>query len=131
MRNQLTTRSPGRLATILFLVAALLFAQGVRLCMHIHHEPVSTADHHHVSTVHLESTLGAVADHGESASDVDVPFAALLKAFCSVLALALVSMLVFLAPVPRQLARRSPPAGFRFTPSAAYNFTPPSRAPPR
>ena len=116
---------------ILWLVAALLFAQGVRLCMHVHHEPVRAADHHHVSTVHLESVLGGAADHEESASDVDVPFAALLKAFYSVLAFALVSMPVFFAPVMRQLTRRCPPAGFWFRSSTAYNLTPPSRAPPR
>jgi hypothetical protein len=116
---------------IFWLVAALLFAQGMRLCMHVHHEPVRAADHHHVSTVHLESALGSAADHEESASDVDVPFAALLKAFYSALAFALVSMLVFLAPVMRQLTRRGPPAEFWFRPSTAYNLTPPSRAPPR
>jgi hypothetical protein len=116
---------------IFWLVAALLFAQGVRLCMHVHHEPVRAADHHHVSTVHLESALGSAADHEESASDVDVPFAALFKAFYSALAFALMSILVFLAFVPRQLTRGCPPAESRFTPSAAYNLTPPSRAPPR
>ena len=116
---------------ILWLVTALLFAQGVRLCMHVHHEPVRAADHHHVSTVHLESILGTVADHEELASDVDVPFAALLKAFYSALAFALVSMLVFLAPISRQLARRYLLSEFHFIPAAAHNLTPPSRAPPR
>ena len=135
MRNRLTTLNAGRWAMILWLVVALLFAQGVRLCMHVHHEQVRAADHHHVSTVHLESALGSAADHEESASDVDVPLAALLKALYSVLVLvlafALVSMLVFFAPVIRQLTRRGPPAGFWFRSSTAYNLTPPSRAPPR
>src|SRR3989344_4219933 len=131
MRKRLTTLNAGRWAIILGLVAALLFAQGIRLCMHVHHEPVRAADHHHVSAVHLESALGSAADHEESASDVDVPFAGLLKAFYSALAFALVSMLVFFAPVMRQLTRRCPPAGFWFRSSTAYNLTPPSRAPPR
>ena len=116
---------------VFLLVPVLLFAQGLRLCMHAHDDLMHATDHIHTASVHLESTVSSAVDHEESAADVDVPFAVLLKLFYSALAFALVSVLVFLAPATRLLARRLPPPAFWFHPSAAYSLTPPLRAPPR
>ena len=130
MRNPSSTRT-GKSALVFWLILALLFAQGMRVCLHAHHDSVPVADHDHGSTMHVESTLSTVADHDESASDVDVSLPMLLKAFYSGLAFAVVWAFVFLAPLLQQLARRCQPAKFWFPPSTIYRLTPPLRAPPR
>ena len=115
----------------LLLLPALLFAQGLRLCFH---SPVHAAHidaHAHASAVHLESTLSLAGDHEESAGDVDVAFAALLKIFYSLLAFAVVSAFVVIATAPRVHKRRIAPVQFYFHPYAVYSLTPPLRAPPR
>ena len=117
----------------LLLLPVLLFVQGLRLHAHTHAhvDSAHTADHTHASTIHLESTLGIVGDHEESAGDVDVAFAALLKIFYSLLAFAVVSAFVVLAAAPRASIRRLIPIQFCFHPYAVYSLTPPLRAPPR
>lgn len=115
----------------LLLLPALLLAQGLRLCFH---SPVDVAhmdQHVHASAVHLESTLSLAGDHEESAGDVDVAFAALLKVFYSLLALTLVSAFVVLVITPRVRRGRIAPGQFCFPPYAVYSLTPPLRAPPR
>lgn len=113
------------------LIPILLFAQGLRMCLHAHEGQWHATDHRHASLVHLESTLSTTADHEESTAAVDVPLAALLKAFNSTLAFAVVFVLVFLAFAPRPRVWRLSPAGFWFRPSVVHRFTPPLRAPPR
>lgn len=115
----------------LLLLPALLFAQGLRLCFH---SPVHAAHvdaHAHASTVHLESTLSIAGDHEESAGDVDVAFAALLKIFYSLLAFAVVSAFVVLAIAPRAGRRRIALPQFFYPPYVVCSLTPPLRAPPR
>lgn len=113
-------------AVALLLVPLFLFAQGLRLCLH-----TDTTDHARTLSVHLESNLSTAADHDALATDVDVSLAMLVKAFYSVLILALAVALVLLVLLPRQLTRRIPLPEFRFPPSAVYCLTPPLRAPPR
>lgn len=115
----------------LVLIPILLFAQGLRLCLHAHEGLWHATDHSHASLVHLESTLSTTADHEESTAAVDVPLAALLKVINSALAFAAVFAIVFLAFAPRARAWRLPPAGFWLRASVVHRFTPPLRAPPR
>jgi hypothetical protein len=115
----------------LLLVPALLLAQGLQLCLHVHDDAVYSADHAHASAVHLESTLSTAGEHNESATDVDVTLAALLKAFYAALAFVIVSVLVFhtrpqLGPIGRPW-----PSDFWPHPRDIYHLTPPLRAPPR
>lgn len=110
----------------LLLVPLLLFAQGLRLCLH-----ADTVDHARTLAVHLESNLSAVDDHDTSTGDVDVSLAVLIKAFHSALAVALVTSLMLLAYLPRRLTRHISLPEFRFSPFAVYSLTPPLRAPPR
>ncbi len=122
-RSILNRRCIRRVA--LLLVPLLLFAQGLRLCLH-----TDTTDQARNLTVHLESNLSAVDDHDTSTGDVDVLLAVLVKAFHSALAFALVSSLMLLVYLPRRLTQHIPLPEFRFPPSAVYSLTPPLRAPP-
>lgn len=115
----------------LLLLPALLFAQGLRMCFHSPVDAAHMDNHVHASAVHMESTLSLAGDHEESAGDVDVAFAALLKVFYSLLAFALVSAFVVLAITPRTRRGRIAPLPFFFHPYAVYSLTPPLRAPPR
>ncbi|MBI3547302.1 MAG: hypothetical protein HY081_12040 [Gammaproteobacteria bacterium] len=130
MRNPSLTRT-GKSALVFWLILALLFTQGMRVCLHAHDAIAPAPDHAHASSMHLESTLSAAADHEESAFDTDVSLSALLKAFYSSLAFAVVLAFGFFTPILLQLVRHRPSAEIWFPASALYSLTPPLRAPPR
>lgn len=124
------TRSRNRKSVLVFwLILALLFAQGMRVCLHAH--DATASDHEHNSAMHVESTLSAAVDHEESAFDADVSLPALLKAFYSSLAFAVVLVFSLLAPILLQRVWRRPSIEVWFPVSPLYSLTPPLRAPPR
>jgi hypothetical protein len=118
-------------AVALLLVPALLLAQGVQLCLHVHDDATYSSDHVHASALHLESALTTADEHDESASDVDVVLAALLKAVYAALAFVIVSVLVFHAPLRLGRSGRHRPSDFWPHARDIYCLTPPLRAPPR
>jgi hypothetical protein len=125
----LARRTARRVA--LLLLPVLLLAQGLQLCLHVHDDAMHSSDHVHGSALHLESAMTTAGEHDESATDVDVALAALLKAFYAALVFAIVSVLVFYAPLRLGRHGRHWPSDFWPHPRDIYCLTPPLRAPPR
>lgn len=113
------------------MVLALLWAQGLQICIHAAEETATDSAHAQVATVDFESTLILLGDPQEQAADVDIPLSVTLKSFQSGFALLFVAVLLHVLFVPRQLlsAKRLPETPPR-TPSG-YDWRPPLRAPPR
>lgn len=111
---------------VFWLVLALLFGQGLRICVHVLGEDSTQA-----APVHIESTLTGADDRNATSSDHDTLLPALLKTtvtalvFCAVL----VSLLFALSPATPQVHSRFwkiplPPPGHHW-------LIPPGHAPPR
>lgn len=111
---------------------AVLFAQGLRLC--IHTAAMTSDGSHHITAsaaVHLESNLGSSDDASDGAIDQHVPLSlALVKlTYEFVFAVILTALLVFLLPDRTPLPR--PFADFRLRLGDIRCLRPPLRAPPR
>ncbi|MBI5612981.1 MAG: hypothetical protein HY942_07945 [Gammaproteobacteria bacterium] len=108
------------------LILAMLFAQGLRMCI-----PAVNDGHH--GPIHLESLLTATADQHESDSDTDtdLALAGILKIFS--LSLAFCALLVFIAlpAAPYRIGLLLTSDEVRFHPPPRIGFSPPLRAPPR
>jgi hypothetical protein len=111
------------------LILAMLFAQGLRMCI-----PAVNDGHH--GPIHLESLLSAAADQHESDSgtNTDLPLAGILKivkAFSMNLAFCALLVVIVALLAPRRIGPRFTPDEFRFRPPRRIGFIPPLRAPPR
>ena len=117
---------------LFWLIPALLLSLGLRVCLHAYDDPTHAAHATDVSPIHIESTLSALGDHDENASDIDAPFAAVLKNLTAkpmlgALIVALLSLLLPAYQPDRFLYPRGNPSRlYRY-----FHFSPPSRAPPR
>lgn len=113
------------------MVLALLWAQGLQICIHAAEETAADSTHAQAGIVDFESTLTVLGNSQEQATDVDIPLSATLKSFQSGFALLFVAVLLHVLFVPRQLlsAKRLPETPPR-TPRG-YDWRPPLRAPPR
>lgn len=115
-------------ALSVFLIAALLLAQGVRVCLHAPHEahdgPAAQR-----AALHLESELSTLGEHDDSAADWHYSLFVILKKLSGDSPLAALAALILVLFAPARVPR---PAPSDFTPSAAgaYRWRPPLRAPP-
>ena len=120
-----------------WLILALLFAQGLRVCMHPYDNSAHPAYPGGVTSSHLESSFstlfsGEFGGEDQIAADVHVPLFSLLMSFSAELFIAIVGavlLIVLLTPqrVMRLLWRDDTVLKIRFS----RHFTPPLRAPPR
>ena len=112
------------------LLVALLFAQGLRLCLHAPHD--AEADHVHTTMLHVESDLNTDGDGDDSPGDQHVPmtlafFKKVADAAPWVMLVAL-AVLFLLPPVVDRPAA-GPVAALPLT--GGHRWRPPLRAPPR
>lgn len=114
-------------ALIFWLVLALLFGQGLRVCMHA----LDGDDPAHATPIHVESAFTGAEDNSPSSLDRDSLLPAFLKTivtalvFCAVLVPAL---FLFLPATPQVHSRFRKT---RLSPPGHYWLTPPGHAPPR
>jgi len=121
IRQATRSRTP-----ILWLVLALLFGQGLRVCVHALDDGPA-----HAAPVHLESALTGADDEDSSAPHHDILLPTLLKTvvtalvFCAVLGPALFALPPATPQVHSRLWKtRLPPSGHHW-------LIPPGHAPPR
>lgn len=115
------------------LVLALLFAQGLRVCMHDYGAPHAAAHTHEAATAHIESTLSVLGTHDEEMSDTHTTLTGILKNLTAEpLFAALFISLLFILLTQQQgtvwLVRLRDRV---FRPPHGHHFSPPLRAPPR
>ena len=112
------------------LLVALLFAQGLRLCLHAPHD--AEADHVHSTALHVESDLSSDGDGDDSPGDQHVPMTLVFfkKAADAALSMLLVAVAVlFLLPAVVDRPAPVPVAALPVT--GGHRWRPPLRAPPR
>lgn len=112
---------------IFWIVFALLFGQGLRVCMHALDGDGST----YAAPVHVESVFAGTEDSNPSGPCQDMLLPALLKtAVSTLLFCALVAVLFLFFPATRQ--RHSPFWKTCLIPLPSHHWlTPPGHAPPR
>jgi len=121
-----------RCTLIAGLILALLFAQGLRVCIHTYGAPHLAAHAHDATTTHLESTLSLFDGHDESTSDVHVPLIGVLKHLSAEPLIAALFITLLLVLLPQQRAVWfAQPRDRVFRPPHGHYFSPPLRAPPR
>jgi hypothetical protein len=122
-----------RCTLIAGLILALLFAQGLRVCIHAYGNLTHVAAHaHDVAATHLESTLSLLDGHDESTSDVHVPLIGVLKHLSAEPLIAALFITLLLVLLPQQRAVWfAQPRDRVFRPPHGHYFSPPLRAPPR
>ena len=120
-----------------WLILALLFAQGLRVCMHdyaashaLAHANAAAHDHAEVAT-HLESSFSLLDDHGEAMSDTHVSLIGLLKQLSSEPLVALFFITLLLVLLRQTVVWLAQPRDRVFRPPHGHYFSPPLRAPPR
>lgn len=127
LRDMLQRFPPLRLRAAwgMVLLAALLLAQGVRVCLHVPHDAPAQP----YAALHLESEFSSLGEHNDSAADQHYSLFGILKKLPGDIPLAL---FVALALALRASARSPRPAAAGLTPPAAgvYRWRPPLRAPP-
>lgn len=116
---------------------ALLFAQGLRVCMHSYDGSAHLAYPGGVTSSHLESSFstffsGELGGEDQIAADVHVPLFSLLMSFSAELFIAIVgaALLIVLLTPPRIL-RLVWLHDIVFKIRFSYHLSPPLRAPPR
>ena len=112
------------------LLAALLFAQGLRLCLHAPHD--AETDHVHTTLLHVESDLSIDGDGDDSPGDQHVP---MTLAFFKKVADAASWMTLFAVAVllllPAVVDRPAPVPVSALSLAGGHRWRPPLRAPPR
>lgn len=122
-------RSPVvRRTVLLWLGVAILFAQGLRVCLHGHDYPPHVGD---ASLVHVESTLSILNSHDEANTDGEIPLAMLLKLLASLPFDALLLATVLLFVIAQEQQRFALATNTGRIPDRPPHFSPPGRAPPR
>lgn len=116
---------------IAWLILALLFAQGLRVCMHAYDAPHAAEHDHEVSAAHLESTFSMGDGHGEEISDNHISLIGILKHLTAEPLLAALFITLLLVLLPLNIIRFARSCGPVFHPSHGHYFSPPLRAPPR
>jgi hypothetical protein len=111
------------------LILTILWAQGLRVCMHCCHEASSHEGHDHALTVHLEGALTMSEDCSDTTSCDESALFALLKNLAIKL-IFLVAPAVLLLFVSRRCLWMSPPLLKSPVAFSHYPLTPPLRAPP-
>lgn len=116
-----------------WLILALLFAQGLRLCLHDHNAPHMAAHEHEASAAHLESTLSVLDGHGEAMTDTHVSLVGILKDLAAepLVAVVFVMLLLFILPLQQPVVRIKLPLHRIFHLPRGHYCSPPLRAPPR
>ncbi len=112
------------------LILTILWAQGLRVCMHCCHEASSHEGHEHALVVHLEGALMMPEDCRDTTSWDESPLFALLKNLATKL-IFLVAPAVLLLFVSRRCPWMSPPLLKSPVAIPHHPLTPPLRAPPR
>ena len=118
-----------RLALALLTVFAILYAQGLRVCIHgAGFTDFSGSDAQ--ASIYLESAL-APGDASTCSTDEDVSLSGILKDVSPAsLFLIFLAILIVLMP-PRRLLRTVRPQDSLFDTRCGYGLRPPLRAPPR
>ena len=120
-----------------WLILALLFAQGLRVCMHDYgasHAAAHANDaaHNHAAVAtHLESTFSTLDERGEAMADTHVSLIGLLKQLSSEPLVALFFITLLLVLLRQTTVWRVQPRERVFRPPHGHYFSPPLRAPPR
>jgi hypothetical protein len=127
--SQFTRRT--RRAVALLLLPVLVFALGLRVCLHADGAAALAPGQVHAAAVHLESDLTTAGHHDESSTDVDVSFEGLMSLMVLSLLFVLAVVCLRLAPVLRTFRRISLASIQRVAPPPVYLLAPPLRAPPR
>ena len=117
---------------ISWLILALLFAQGLRVCIHTYGEPHVAAQVHNAAATHLESTFSMLDDHGGAMSDTHITLIGILKSLTAEpLYAALFITLLFILLTQQRTVWLVQPRDQVFRPPHGHYFSPPLRAPPR
>ena len=117
---------------IAWLFLALLFAQGLRVCIHAYDAPHVAAHDHEVSAAHLESTFSMGDGHGEEMSDTHISLIGILKHLSAQpLITALFISLLFILLTQPGVVWLVQLRDLVFRPPHGHYFSPPLRAPPR
>ena len=120
----------GRRVLTLWLVLAILFAQGLRLCLHVYDGSAPQTYAAGTASSHLEATLGTHDD--EASSNAHVPLLSLLKNLVAEPLVAIVfAVLLIVMLAPPRVARPAWSHDIVLRPRFGHHFAPPLRAPPR
>lgn len=112
------------------LLAAILFAQGLRLCLHAPHE--AEAGHVHTTALHIENDLLAEDDGNDTTGDRHVPIGlAFIKKLTNTILWAVPFAAGLLFVLPRIVGRPLAVPQFLLPSAGRYRQRPPLRAPPR
>ena len=112
------------------LILTVLWAQGLRVCMHCCHEASSHEGHEHALVVHLEGALMMPEDCSDTTSWDESALFALLKNLATNL-LYLAAPAIMLLFISRRCFRLLLPLSPLPVAIAHHPLTPPLRAPPR
>lgn len=121
----------GRRVLTLWLVLVILFAQGLRLCLHAPH--AADEMHVHATAIHLESNLTSPADSDDDANDSHVSLAFVLfkfGKFIDSLAVAAVLTAALLLFLSRETVRVPASVEAILALPGGHRLRPPLRAPP-
>lgn len=120
---------------VFWLILALLFAQGLRVCMHTYDSSDNLTYPDEITSSHLESTMSSTfGNKSETAAEVDVPLFSLLKSFAAEQFIALTYLSVawlLMLLTPQRIMRLLRPDNIVVKIRFRHHFTPPLRAPPR
>lgn len=119
----------GRRGLTLWLVLAILFAQGLRLCLHALH--AADEVHAHAAAIHLESNIASPLDSDDDANDSHVPLGlALIKQLTDSTAFAALLAVMLLPFSPTAKTRFAVSRDAIPVPAVDRRLRPPLRAPP-
>ena len=122
---------PTRLALIVWLILALLLAQGLRVCIHGYGNLTHAAEYSHESTAtHFEGTLNMMDGHDGSSSDVHVPLFGMFKVVAVDPLVAVLFVVLALVLVRQGTVWIARARTLDFRPPHGHYFSPPLRAPP-
>ncbi len=129
MRKLFRNRSAAGNILIFVALLAVLFTQGLRLCLHTPH--VEDVGYAHAAAVHLESNLTSPAEPDDDANDRHVTLGlALVKQLIDSLAFAILLVAVWALFLLRPNQRFAIPRNTKPLLPVAYRLRPPLRAPP-
>lgn len=112
------------------LLVAILFAQGLRLCLHAPHE--AEAGHVHTTALHIENDLLAEDDSNDTTGDRHVPISlAFIKKLANTVLWVVPVAAALLFVLPRVASRPLAEPQYAFPFAGHYRRRPPLRAPPR
>lgn len=116
-------------ALIFWIVFALLFGQGLRVCLHA----LNGGDSAHATPIHVESAFTGTVDDDPLSPDLDVDslLPALLKSFVSALTFCVLATAMFFLLLAATRQRHPPFRQSRLSPFRHHWLTPPGHAPPR